>query len=327
MVNVQAYGEAIRMADLPHPKKVLLFTLLSLADPETGLIPEKRQPGYTKLAKYAGLGRSTTIRLMPQLKEDGWFKVSVPNVQASWQDKETNSYLLTIPEALTGLGAGLVPERDQSQSETSSTSPGAGLVPERDVEMPDSRAGLVPERDRTSPAAGRAFKNLSTSSSSSGSSSSSASPPKPDPKTKIVSDDEAAKPTSKASKTVRGTRIPDDFWPDEDMIAWAKEHTPKVGKVETHAFIDYFKSAPGQKGVKVDWVATWRGWMRREQKRIQEQLDREARYAAARGQGPATSPKAVPADEKCDKHPGKRKDNCGLCRAERAGRRDNGSTK
>ncbi|MFG3710795.1 hypothetical protein [Micromonospora sp. NPDC047730] len=320
MVDVKAYNEAIRKADLPGPKKALLYALSSLVDPETGLIPEKDQPGYTKLAKYAGLGRSTTIRTMPQLKEDGWFKVSVPNVQASWQDKETNSYLLTIPESMAGLvgpGAGLVPERDRSQSGTSTD---AGLVPERDAETRQQGAGLVPERDRTSPAAGRAFKNSSTSSSTSSDLSSSASPPKPDTTTKKTSD-------AGATKATRGTRIPADFWPDEDMIAWAKADTPNVGLAETHAFIDHFRGAPGQKGVKIDWPATWRNWMRREQKRVREQLDREARYAAARGQGPATSPRSVPEADKCPNHPGRLKKNCGLCRAERGGRRDEGSTR
>ena len=49
------------------------------------------------------------------------------------------------------------------------------------------------------------------------------------------------------------------------MVAWAKEHTPLVGARETEAFIDYWRAQPGQKGVKTDWPATWRNWMRRAQ--------------------------------------------------------------
>jgi hypothetical protein len=30
-------------------------------------------------------------------------------------------------------------------------------------------------------------------------------------------------------------------------------------------FVDYWIAQPGQRGVKVDWEATWRNWMRRKQ--------------------------------------------------------------
>ncbi|WP_207207357.1 hypothetical protein [Xylanimonas protaetiae] len=36
------------------------------------------------------------------------------------------------------------------------------------------------------------------------------------------------------------------------------------GRRATAAFIDYWRAQPGQKGVKLDWVATWRNWLRRE---------------------------------------------------------------
>lgn len=50
------------------------------------------------------------------------------------------------------------------------------------------------------------------------------------------------------------------------MITWARENTPNVGLAETAAFVDWAISAPGSRGVKKDWVAAWRNWMRREQK-------------------------------------------------------------
>jgi len=69
------------------------------------------------------------------------------------------------------------------------------------------------------------------------------------------------------------------------MIEWARKETPLVGAKETAAFIDWFTSAPGQKGLKLDWQATWRNWMRRSQA--------EAEARAARGQ-----PRASPATER-----------------------------
>jgi hypothetical protein len=63
----------------------------------------------------------------------------------------------------------------------------------------------------------------------------------------------------------RGTRIPEDFAPTDEMIAWAREHTPLVGQVATADFIDYWQGKTGKDATKLDWVATWRRWMRRAQ--------------------------------------------------------------
>ncbi|WIE60750.1 hypothetical protein DEI97_013470 [Curtobacterium sp. MCLR17_032] len=34
-------------------------------------------------------------------------------------------------------------------------------------------------------------------------------------------------------------------------------------QAEHPSFVDYWIAQPGQKGVKTDWDATWRNWMRR----------------------------------------------------------------
>ena len=68
----------------------------------------------------------------------------------------------------------------------------------------------------------------------------------------------------------KGTRIPDDFEPDDKLISFA---TIECGLTEsevrwhTNKFIDYWRAATGQKGVKRDWPATWRNWMRTESER------------------------------------------------------------
>jgi hypothetical protein len=48
------------------------------------------------------------------------------------------------------------------------------------------------------------------------------------------------------------------------MRQWAAANTPSCGRSDHEAFIDYWRSVPGQKGRKVDWPATWRNWMRKE---------------------------------------------------------------
>ena len=60
----------------------------------------------------------------------------------------------------------------------------------------------------------------------------------------------------------RGARLPADWEPSEELKAYA---TSKLvdWKLELEAFRDWWAAAPGQKGVKVDWDATWRTWVRR----------------------------------------------------------------
>lgn len=61
----------------------------------------------------------------------------------------------------------------------------------------------------------------------------------------------------------RGTRLPKPFVLTSEMINWAVEKHPLVDfNLQTESFIDYWTAQPGQKGVKSDWVATWRNWIR-----------------------------------------------------------------
>jgi hypothetical protein len=63
----------------------------------------------------------------------------------------------------------------------------------------------------------------------------------------------------------RGQRLPEPFAVTDEMREWARREAPNVGQSEHDKFCDYWRAQPGQKGVKVDWVATWRNWMRRAQ--------------------------------------------------------------
>jgi hypothetical protein len=73
------------------------------------------------------------------------------------------------------------------------------------------------------------------------------------------------KTNTKTSSSLRATRVPDNFWPDDSMRAWfEKSRLNEVinGPTEHEKFMDYFRAAPGIKGRKTDWPATWRNWMR-----------------------------------------------------------------
>jgi len=72
--------------------------------------------------------------------------------------------------------------------------------------------------------------------------------------------------TKERGAAKRGTRLTRFFAIDEEMRAWAAKETPLVNIDEKLGeFVDYWASVPGDRGVKLDWVATWRNGMRKQQ--------------------------------------------------------------
>jgi uncharacterized protein YdaU (DUF1376 family) len=71
-------------------------------------------------------------------------------------------------------------------------------------------------------------------------------------------------PAARAPPQKRKTRLPEDWHPDEKLLAWAQKNVPKVNiGSETEIFRDYFL---GSGGTKLDWRRTWQTWMRKEAK-------------------------------------------------------------
>lgn len=75
--------------------------------------------------------------------------------------------------------------------------------------------------------------------------------------------------TNVSPKNAKGSRIPADWQLPNDWSQWAVEQglDGATIRLEADRFKDYWLSVAGQKGVKLDWSATWRNWMR---KRIEE---------------------------------------------------------
>lgn len=70
---------------------------------------------------------------------------------------------------------------------------------------------------------------------------------------------------NKVSKGKRGERLPQDWKPSAEQILWAQQARGDLEISQTaDRFRDYWIAQPGQKGVKVDWGATWRNWVRNE---------------------------------------------------------------
>jgi len=74
----------------------------------------------------------------------------------------------------------------------------------------------------------------------------------------------------KGEKEKRASRLSLDCIPSE-WIAWTKGYNRTVDhQREFQKFSDYWLGAPGQKGVKADWFATWRNWIRRDYEEVKQ---------------------------------------------------------
>lgn len=68
----------------------------------------------------------------------------------------------------------------------------------------------------------------------------------------------------KQKPLARGSRLPAKWWPSDELRAWARETRKDIDhKTETEAFVDYWIGIAGARGVKLDWDATYKNWIRR----------------------------------------------------------------
>lgn len=74
---------------------------------------------------------------------------------------------------------------------------------------------------------------------------------------------ESTKPA--VSVRTRGSRLSEAWEPGESGGAFAEQQGLRNGRAaaELAKFRDYWCSQPGQRGVKTDWQATWRNWVRK----------------------------------------------------------------
>jgi len=88
----------------------------------------------------------------------------------------------------------------------------------------------------------------------------------------------------------RGTRLVDRFNLSPAMLEWAAAETPGVDvRRETARFADYWRGIAGARGRKVDWLATWRNWMRTAQDRLPRSNGRQTKTERVLEQHPGAA--------------------------------------
>ena len=93
---------------------------------------------------------------------------------------------------------------------------------------------------------------------------------------------------------MRGSRLPGEWTLPDRWRAWALGYvcpytgqrlTPAEAAVEAEKFADHWHSVPGQRGVKLDWRATWRNWVRKAAREMRPGRD----LAPPKADGPDTA--------------------------------------
>ena len=85
------------------------------------------------------------------------------------------------------------------------------------------------------------------------------------PETETETETEAEAEVKKKRTATRGARLPADWKPNAELVAWSKTERPDLDLRKVfEEFKDYWSSVPGLKGVKLDWDATWRNWVRKQ---------------------------------------------------------------
>ena len=70
---------------------------------------------------------------------------------------------------------------------------------------------------------------------------------------------------TKEKTATRGSRLPANWVPNKELAEWSKAERPDLDlRKVLEEFRDYWTSLAGSKGVKLDWDATWRNWVRKQ---------------------------------------------------------------
>jgi hypothetical protein len=81
----------------------------------------------------------------------------------------------------------------------------------------------------------------------------------------VIPETERETEKEKRQNVQRGTRLPANFNFPKIWCDFCAEQRPDLNVQKTFdEFKDYWIAQPGQKGVKTDWDATWRNWVRRQ---------------------------------------------------------------
>ena len=108
---------------------------------------------------------------------------------------------------------------------------------------------------------------------------------------------------TETKKNKRGSRLAQDWVLTKSLGEWAQTERPDLNiRQVAEQFKDYWIAQAGQKGVKLDWAATWRNWVRNS-KTAKPNLYDVARVTVPMSNEPDPALEKIKADEKTTRPP------------------------
>ena len=105
------------------------------------------------------------------------------------------------------------------------------------------------------------------------------------------------------NKAQRGSRLAQDWVLTKSLGEWAQTERPDLDvRLVAEQFKDYWIAQPGQKGLKLDWSATWRNWVRNSKAAKQNPAD-IIRLTVPASNEPDPALAKIKADEKTTRPP------------------------
>lgn len=261
--------EAVMQSSLEPTGRHIVLTLVSLTNASTAEIPPRHTPSFTDLERLTGYSRSTLIEWMKLLTESHWVS------RTSEEGTTRQGMALAV-----GGSSAARPKRARDAKKVDAAYRQAVQVPPSAI--PPGGTDRTAQRYAAIPPGGTPtephllIENSPTESSNPTTNLDRAPSADTGPAQPVLAGlAVATEPQPSRNRlsrrvTKKAEPLPDDWSVSDEMIEWAKRETPNVGRFAADKFIDYFSGAPGNKGLKKDWDATWRNWMRRDQEGFEE---------------------------------------------------------
>ncbi len=116
-------------------------------------------------------------------------------------------------------------------------------------------------------------------------------------------DTEADTDTDKKQNSKRGLRLANDWVLPNEWEYWANKERPDLNAMQVaDQFKDFWCAKPGKDGVKLDWAATWRNWVRNQKAPKMNPAD-IVRVTVAPSNLPDPALEKIKADEKTTRPP------------------------
>lgn len=233
---------ALRMCSLAaRGAWIEMLCLMAGANPVGHLLVNGRTPNMRQLAAVLGCSEKDANKLVAELEENGVFSRSDDGT--IYSRRMVRDKVISDEASANGKKGGN-PQINPKKATKVKPEEDKGLTPTLNQEATPPLKHQEAEAD-TDTERKNSLRELESASGD-------------------ASPGQAVAVATKPTKAKRACRLAENWHPSPEQIQFARDNG--VDPVKTAAvFRDYWLGVPGSRGSKLDWDATWRNWVRRDQ--------------------------------------------------------------